>query len=637
VELCFLIPALPLAGFLILTLFGARLGRRAAATIGVGSVAASAVLALIVAVQFLAAYFGSEGAGGGVATPFVQPLWPWMSVGTFEASISLRIDALSLVMMVVVTFIGALIHLYSIEYMADDPGFSRFLAYLNLFVAMMLLLVLGDNLLVLYFGWEGVGLASYLLIGFWSENPENGRCARKAFITTRVGDVFLGLGIFLLFHSFGTLDIETIKSTAVGQWTAGSSLPVVAALFLLLGAIGKSAQLPLHVWLPDAMAGPTPVSALLHSATMVTAGVYLIARMAPIFTLAPQIMTLTAAVGAVTLVVAGFSALTQTDIKRVLAYSSISQIGYMFLALGVGSFTGAIFHFFTHAFFKALLFLAAGAVIHALHHEQDLRRMGGLRKQLPVVFWTFCAGAASLSALPLVTAGFYSKDAILWHAWLSPAGGKWLWMAGVLGAFLTALYTFRMVFLAFFGVSKTEVHHHPGRLMQAPLLVLAVLSLTVGFLETPHSLGHVTLFSRFASAAFPAVAEAHEGGVTEIILQIAATGLTLLGVLTAMYCFLGDRNRGTAFASSGIGARLHRFWQSGWGFDRLYEVAFVRPLDWLSRVMARDVVDPFYSAVAVGHEIIHEIAALSQSGALRWYAAWMLAGVALTVAMVVFL
>ncbi len=369
----FLIPSLPFAGFLILALAGRRLSRATIALVGAGSVGMSALLTMIMAIEFI----------GSQDIAFTQTLWTWMKVGGFSASVSFSLDALSLVMIFVITFVGFLIHLYSAEFMQNDEGYSRFFAYMNLFVGSMLTLVLADNLLLLYLGWEGVGLCSYLLIGFWYKDPVNGAAARKAFIVTRIGDTFMAIGLFLLYTNLGTLHIQELMQRASAEWQIGSPLAMAAAALLLGGAVGKSAQLPLQTWLPDAMAGPTPVSALIHAATMVTAGVYLIARTHVLFLLAPPVQTAVAVIGAATLLLAGFSALTQKDIKRVLAYSTISQIGYMFLALGVGAWSAAMFHFMTHAFFKALLFLGAGVVILAQHEEHDMFKMGGLRKRLP--------------------------------------------------------------------------------------------------------------------------------------------------------------------------------------------------------------------------------------------------------------
>ena len=377
--LLWLIPAIPFASALALGVL--RFSRKQVAWIAVGATAASTVVSLLVTMAFLSA--------PPVAHAYTQVLWTWIDVGGFRPEIAFYLDPLSLIMTLVVAFVSFLIHLYSTEFMIDDDGYSRFFAYMNLFVASMLTLLLANNLLLLYLGWEGVGLCSYLLIGFWYRDPANGAAGRKAFIVTRIGDTAMVIGLFLLFHDLGTLQIQELMQRASQNWHIGSPAAIAAALLLLGGAVGKSAQLPLQTWLPDAMAGPTPVSALIHAATMVTAGVYLIARTHVLYSLAPAAQFAVALVGAATLLIAGFSALTQWDLKRVLAYSTMSQIGYMFLALGVGAWPAAIFHFMTHAFFKALLFLAAGIVIDALHDEHSIFRMGGLRTRLPVAFWTF--------------------------------------------------------------------------------------------------------------------------------------------------------------------------------------------------------------------------------------------------------
>ena len=405
-ELLWTIPALPFLGAFLLVTIGTKLSRPIVSMIGAGSIGLSALITIFIGLNFISSSTDS----------FHQVLWKWIDVAGLNPSFAFHLDALSLVFIFVITFVGFLIHLYSIEFMADDEGFSRFFAYLNLFVCSMLILVLADNLVLMYLGWEGVGLCSYLLIGFWYEEKKNGDAARKAFIVTRVGDTAMAIGLFMLFDAFGTLNIQDILTQAPQVWTAGSQTATIIAFLLLGGAVGKSAQLPLQTWLPDAMAGPSPVSALIHAATMVTAGVYLIARTHVIFELAPIAQLSVGIVGALTLLLAGFSALTQFDLKRVLAYSTISQIGYMFLALGVGAWSAAIFHFMIHAFFKALLFLGAGAVIFMLHHEHDMFKMGGLKNKVPLVYWTFLIGSASLAALPFITAGFYSKDNILWLA-----------------------------------------------------------------------------------------------------------------------------------------------------------------------------------------------------------------------------
>src|SRR6187551_446822 len=395
--LTFLFPAI---GFLLLATLRTRLSENIAAVIGVGSVGLSALTTIYVGVDFL-----SHVEQGG---HFVQTLWNWMHVGDFSASFGLHLDGLSLTMLGVITGVGFFIHLFASWYMRGEAGFERFFSYMNLFVASMVLLVLGDNLGLLYLGWEGVGLCSYLLIGFYYSDRANGEAAIKAFTVTRVGDVFMAIGIFIIFQQLGTLDIQQILVLAPQKWKVGDPLVVAASLMLLGGAVGKSAQLPLQTWLADAMAGPTPVSALIHAATMVTAGVYLIARTHVLFELAPDVLYLVGVIGAITLVLAGFAALVQTDIKRILAYSTMSQIGYMFLALGVSAWDAAIFHLMTHAFFKALLFLSAGAVIIACHHEQNIFKMGGLWKKIPFVYACFLIGGGVLVAFPFLTVGFYS-------------------------------------------------------------------------------------------------------------------------------------------------------------------------------------------------------------------------------------
>jgi NADH-quinone oxidoreductase subunit L len=627
-----LIPALPLAGFLILALFGGRLGRRGVSIVGVGSVGASALVAILAAIGFLAA----PPAGGALT----QRLWTWWSVGGLAPGIAFTLDPLAIVFTLVVTVVGFLIHLYSIEYLAGDDGYARFFACMNLFVSSMLILVLADNLPLLYLGWEGVGLCSYLLIGFWYRDPANGRAARKAFLVTRIGDTAMAIGLFLLFRHLGTLQIAEVMNRATTAWPVGAPLATAAALLLLGGAIGKSAQLPLQTWLPDAMAGPTPVSALIHAATMVTAGVYLIARTHALFLLSPAAMTVVALVGALTLLLAGCSALVQTDIKRVLAYSTISQIGYMFLALGVGAWSAAILHFMTHAFFKALLFLGAGAVILALHHEQEIARMGGLRRSLPVVFWTFLIGGASLAALPLVTSGFYSKDAILWAAWNAPHGGRVLWAAGLAGALLTALYTFRLIFRVFFGEERTTVTHRPTWVIALPLVVLAGLATIGGFVETPHTLGGVTLFSRFLQGTF-GVAGGHAEAVgaghgAELALQILAAIVSLGGVWLAYRLFLRRPETLARWRGARAGAALRRFWLGGWGFDELYDRVLVRPFEWTARVSRGDFIDSFYTGLARTLGGLHGALAATQNGRVRFYVAGIAIGAILAIAIMVF-
>jgi NADH-quinone oxidoreductase subunit L len=633
-DLLWLVPALPFAGFLALVLAGKWGSRRVTAIVGAGSIGLSAAMAALVAVTFINSPPPDQA--------YVQTLWTWMNVAGFKPEVAFHLDALSLIMMLVVTFVSFVIHLYSIEFMSEEEGYRRFFAYMNLFVGSMLTLVLADNLLLLYLGWEGVGLCSYLLIGFWYQDPANGHAARKAFIVTRVGDAALAIGLFVLFNNLGTLQIQELTMRAAQQWTAGSSLAVVAAALLLGGALGKSAQLPLQVWLPDAMAGPSPVSALIHAATMVTAGVYLIARTHVLFTLAPVVQSSVAIIGAATLLIASFSALAQWNIKRVLAYSTISQIGYMFLALGVGAWSAAIFHFMTHAFFKALLFLGAGVVILRLDHEHDMFKMGGLRKELPLTFWTFLVGAASLAALPIVTAGFYSKDLILWDALSSPTGSPWLWAAGLLGAFLTSVYIFRVVFLTFFGEAKPLVQQasplsRPGVLIMMPLVVLAILSVVGGFVELPSTLGNRPLLSAFLHSVLPPVSTTPAAPGTELVMQIISGLISLTGIGIAYLLILRLPRYGQVLTQSRIGTVVQRFWLAGWGFDWLYNQFIVRPFVWLARVDKDDMIDVFYRWIAWISKTLHHLLSRTQTGQLRRYAMGVVIGAVITVAVVVIL
>ena len=577
--------------------------------IGSGSVGLSALITLLIGFDFISSSSDNR--------IIRQVLWNWIDVAGFRPDFGLYLDSLSLTFVFVITFVGFLIHIYSAEFMADDEGYARFFAYLNLFVGSMLLLVLGDNLVLLYFGWEGVGLCSFLLIGFWYQEEKNGYAARKAFIITRVGDTAMAIGLFMIFNTLGTVNIMDIQAQAPGIWTVGSQQATIIALLLLGGAVGKSAQLPLQNWLPDAMAGPSPVSALIHAATMVTAGVYLIARTHVIFELAPTAQFVVGAIGAITLLLAGFSALTQYDLKRVLAYSTISQIGYMFLALGVGAWSSAIFHFMIHAFFKALLFLAAGAVIMALHHEHDMFKMGGLRKKLPVIYWTFLIGAASLAALPLITAGFYSKDQILWLAWAGEKGNTWFFMAALTGAFITSVYTFRMIFLTFFGEEKTHVAHVPGSLINLPLIILAILSTLAGFIELPHSFSHIQLITDFLNPLLPATILQPEIESTEWMIQLLAAVLSIGGVLVAYYFYVMRPTLHTQIKNTM--PQLHSFLLNGWRFDNLYDWVFVKPFVYLSNINKNDFVDWPYQALVRLAGFLHRMLSFTQSGILRWY------------------
>ncbi len=628
-EFLWLIPILPFVSFLFLALFGRRLSRPGIAAVGAGFAGASALLALLVSTAFI------------LSPPqghyYAQTLWKWMSVAGFAPDISLYLDPLAVIFTIVITFVGFLILLYSIAFMSGEEGYSRFFAYMNLFIGSMLCLVLADNLLFLYLGWEGVGLCSYLLIGFWYQDPVNGHAARKAFVVTRAGDAAMAVGLFLLFHQLGTLDIRDMLARALQQWQPGSTVALTASLLLLGGAVGKSAQLPLQTWLPDAMAGPTPVSALIHAATMVTAGVYIIARTHTLFELAPAALTAVAVVGSLTMLISGFSGLVQTDIKRVLAYSTISQIGYMFLALGVGAWSAAVFHFMTHAFFKALLFLSAGAVILSLHHEHNILKMGGLRRQLPVTFWTFLIGAGSLAAFPLITAGFYSKDSIIWYAWSSTTGGPWLYAAALAGTLITALYTFRLVFLVFFGEAGGTVSHKPGRLLELPLVALAVLSVIGGFVDLPENFGRFAPLADFLGHTLPVVKTRAETAGQESGFQAISIAVSLAGILLAYIFYLRRRDLAETLARNPVGSVARRFLSCGWGFDWLYDRLLVLPYASISRINRNDFIDRAYGGIAWAASLFHKGLSATETGNMRLYAAVIAAGAVIAVALAVFL
>ena len=627
-RLLWLIPAIPFASFIVLALVGSRISKKAAALVGVASIAASTLISILITWNFLVS--PPPGAS------YTQVLWTWIDVAGFQPQIAFYLDALSLIMTLVVTFVSFLIHLYSAESMIESEGYSRFFAYMNLFVASMVTLLLADNLLLLFLGWEGVGLCSYLLIGFWYADSVNGLAARKAFIVTRVGDTAMMIGLFLLFQHLGTLHIQELLGRAVARWPVGSDLPTIAAALLLGGAVGKSAQLPLQTWLPDAMAGPTPTSALIHAATMVTAGVYLITRTHTLFSLAPSVQFAVAIIGAATLLLGGFGALTQWDIKRVLAYSTISQIGYMFLAMGVGAWTASIFHFMTHAFFKSLLFLAAGVVIQATHEEHSIFKMGGLRKDLPLAFGAFLIAGCSLAGLPLITAGFYSKGLIVWETWASSQGSTILWFAGVVGVLLTSLYIFRVIFLVFFGEAKARVAQGTGYRIQVPLTILTVLSLVGGFVNLPPELGNLPLFTRWMNSALPPVEPGRFGPLTEMRSEGFVTLAFLIGLGLAYLFYLRNRQWLDALMATPVGKTLHQFWFAGWGFDWCYDKLFVQPVIWFARVDKGDGVDAFYNGIADLNQLLYRGLSLTENGRVRWYAAGIAAGTVLFVAIVLF-
>ncbi|MBT3735348.1 MAG: NADH-quinone oxidoreductase subunit L [Gammaproteobacteria bacterium] len=604
-DLLFLIPLSPLVGFLILFCTLGNLPRKAVAVVGIGSIAISALITVFVGKSLL-----------GNNIPLSAEIYTWINVGGFAPAVSFYVDGLTLTMMSVITGVGLLIHIYSSEFMWDDKDYSRFFSYMNLFVSAMLVLVLADNLLLLFVGWEGVGLCSYLLVGFWHEDPANGAAARKAFIVTRIGDAAMAIGLFILFHQLGTLDFIPLAIAAQEVWPNGSTMLTIACLLLLGGAVGKSAQLPLQTWLPDAMAGPTPVSALIHAATMVTAGVYLIARTHDLFLLSPTALHTVAVVGGMTLIVAAFTAMTQNDIKRILAYSTISQIGYMFLALGVGAWASSVFHLMTHAFFKALLFLGAGAVIFSLHHEHNILKMGGLRTRLPVAFWSFMIGSAALAALPL-TSGFYSKDAILLSAYHSSWNGPLLWGVGLLGALLTSIYSFRLVFLVFFGEVKTEPEAPANWGMAGPLVILCVLALAGGLVSIP------------VEAVFPAASTLDHTG----LIPIVTAAIPALGVFIAYLLFLRRSVDISAMTQSSPGKSLIRFFHSHWAMDWLYEKIFVIPYTWLAKINRADFIDNIYGGIAVLMLWANKVSVQTQTGQLRTYAGTMVLGLVLIIAL----
>lgn len=620
-DLLFLVFLAPLIGFVLLAFGRGKLSENVSALIGVGSVGISAVVTALITWQFL--QMPPDGGS------YTQVLWTWIDVGQFNPKFALRLDGLSLTMMCVITGVGFMIHLFASWYMRGDESYGRFFSYMNLFVTSMLFLVLGDNLLFLYMGWEGVGLASYLLIGFWYTNSANGAAARKAFVVTRVGDTFMAVGLFMLFRDLGTLEIQPLMTAAREHYALGGPEITAIALLLLGGAVGKSAQLPLQTWLPDAMAGPTPVSALIHAATMVTAGVYLIARTHVLFELSPFALQMVGLTGAVTLLIAGFTALMQTDIKRVLAYSTMSQIGYMFLALGAGAWSAGIFHLMTHAFFKALLFLSSGSVILACHHEQDMFRMGGLWRRIPFVFACMLIGTLALTAFP-GTSGYASKDEILNEAWAN--GHHGLWLAGVFGAFLTGVYSFRLIFITFFGPERWRTpvvkahghdahddhgdHHglgpndvpHGARTLDhhLPLAVLLLLAIGGGMIHLP----------------LADVLPQHEGGEPlPALIERAPLIVSLLGIALSWLLFLQAPQIPAALATHPATAWIGKFWKSAFGFDWLYDRLFVKPFLGFVHLNRNDGFDQAIMSITTPLTALNRALSRTQTGQIRWYAA----------------
>ncbi|MFN3073376.1 NADH-quinone oxidoreductase subunit L [Acinetobacter sp. TY1] len=604
----------PLIGFVLLAAGRNKLPENVAAIIGAGSVGLSALVALIAGIGFV-----NNG-----STPVVQNLWTWFSVGDFAPGISLHLDGLSLLMMGMVTGVGFLIHIFATWYMRGEEDFARFFSYFNLFVASMLVLVLGDNLALLFLGWEGVGLCSYLLIGYYYQNPENGFAAIKAFTVTRVGDVFLLIALFLLFQQFGTLHIGTIVAEAPKVLALDHNLALWTSLMLFLGAAGKSAQIPLQTWLADAMAGPTPVSALIHAATMVTAGIYLCCRMFSVFEMTPEVMQFISITGAVTLLVAGFAALVQTDIKRILAYSTMSQLGYMFMAVGAEAYQAGLFHMLSHAFFKALLFLSSGAVILAYHHEQNIFKMGGLFYKNKFLFACFAIGGGALAAIPFITVGFFSKDAILGAVWVqgqSIATFGWLYWVGVAGAFLTSIYTFRLIWVVFFGKENTPYHEIKGATYWAPLGILAVLSTGLAyFLKAP-------VEKALTAANIPVfeVSEALTHGMHSA--EYTAVGIALVGLAVGVVLFAFAYNAVKGFAATSFGAGLVNICRNAFGFDALYNLVFVQPYLLLAKIFGRDPIDGLWLLLPAIVKGGNKFTSSRQTGLLREYASSMSLGV----------
>ncbi len=575
---CILIICTPLLGFVINGLGFKKISKGAASFIGTLSIVISLITTII-----LFYYFKSMGN----ATLAVN-MFNWIKVGDTEIGFSFYIDQLTLLMLSIITGVGSLIHIYSIGYMKNDEGFGKFFSFLNLFVFFMLVLVMGGNYVVMFIGWEGVGLCSYLLIGFWNTNSNYGNAARKAFIMNRIGDLGFLLGIFLIFNHFGGVGFDSISYQAVNM-KVGDPTIMWITIFLFVGAMGKSAQIPLYTWLPDAMAGPTPVSALIHAATMVTAGVYMIVRSNLLYSLAPVTLSIIAWVGLATALFAATIGIFQNDIKKVLAYSTVSQLGYMFLGLGVGAFSSSMFHVMTHAFFKALLFLAAGSVIHAMSDEQDIRKMGGLNKKLKITFLTFLIGTIAISGIPPF-AGFFSKDDILAHVY---DNNKLMWALGVLGSVLTSFYMFRLLFLTFFGSfrgSHEQEHHlHESPLsMTLPLIILAVLSSVAGFIGLPEIFSKVNILFNFLSPIYndaktvrPEMFKVHSNYNTEILLMSISAGAAVLSMIVAYMVYIVKKKIPNEDSQiRGISKLIYNKYY----IDELYNGLFVKPISSLSNI-----------------------------------------------------
>jgi NADH-quinone oxidoreductase subunit L len=643
-----IIMALPLLGAAINGLLGKDWSKPRVNAVGVGSVSL-AFLSAAEAIREFSQLSPEQ-------IPWIRSYFTWITAGVFKVDFALQVDQLTVVMLFVVTFVGLLVHIYSVGYMAHEQGYYRFFSYLNLFVFFMLTLVLAANVVLMFVGWEGVGLCSYLLIGFWFLKQSAISAGKKAFITTRLGDLGFTIGILLLFWTFHSVDFVTIFKQAAGMSPEGfgpAGVLTGISLLLFIGAIGKSAQIPLYVWLPDAMEGPTPVSALIHAATMVTAGVYMVARMNPLFSRAPFAMFVVALVGALTAFFAATIGLVQTDLKKVLAYSTVSQLGYMFLGLGVGAYAAGVFHLMTHAFFKGLLFLAAGSVIHAMNGDQEMGHMGGLRTKIPITFWTMFIATLAIAGIPGF-AGFFSKDEILDAAGSGPHANLWFYWLGLIGAGLTSFYMFRLIFLTFFGKPRYDEHkvhvHESPWTMTGPLTVLAVLSTVGGWVAAPHLVGGTDYFERFlhpvfatyavnpgieqgASLAGAAGTAGEIAGGPMMELVHALTGwpviIALLGLLMAWWFYIKSPATPRKLAESLRGLYtlvLHKYF-----IDELYNAVFVAPLLWIStnvfwHVVDEGAIDGTVNGIARGMRESGGQLREMQSGNARSYATWVVIG-----------
>jgi NADH-quinone oxidoreductase subunit L len=622
-DYVWLIPLFPLIGFFINGLVGKSLPKKVVGTIGAAAVGLSFLVTVAIFLEFLKLPAD--------ARSVEKVVYTWISSGPFKVSVAYLIDPLSLIMLLVVSGVSTLIHIYSIGYMADDEGFYRYFAYLNLFVFAMLTLVSANNFLLMFVGWEGVGLCSYLLIGFWYEKKSASDAGKKAFVVNRIGDFGFLLGVFLIFWTFGSLDFKTVFPLAA-KLPMGSGVLTAITLFLFLGATGKSAQIPLYTWLPDAMEGPTPVSALIHAATMVTAGVFMVARCSTMFVLAPISLTVVAGVGALTAIYAATIGITQFDIKRVLAYSTVSQLGYMFLACGVGAFTSGIFHLMTHAFFKALLFLGSGSVIHGMHGEQDMRHMGGLKKYMPITYWTFFLATLAIAGI-FPFAGFFSKDEILFHSLVS--GHYVFWGIATVAAFITAFYMFRAVFMTFHGEEKFDHHHvHPHEspsLMTVPLMTLAGLSVVGGLVGFPIIKGANKFKEFLAPSITPLVHEVHAPAWFEITMMVFSMAVAIAGIYMA-YKFYMKRPELPEKVVEKIPV-VYNLVYNKYYMDEIYDATVVEPIkngsDFLWHGVDENVIDGAVngSATTVGWLSSH--LRKLETGYVQQYALAILVGVVL--------